>query len=183
MDQNTLINETSLNQYFKIDAAQGKSITMNESFTDTLACLINICLFTLYKNPALNKNIHLYLRQVNKHFERDKSHIILQAIKVLEYNQYIITPTSIHRDNYIIEKTHVISYYVLKALMFIFLNDFLLYLKKYKFFMNDSNEYINIVLKNIEQFCTILYYYKNFKKINSKSLKMSSLDIAAIKTI
>jgi hypothetical protein len=163
--------EHDLNMFFRLI---NSSIKVNESYTDTLACMINIALYSILEE----KGSYIKFRS---NLVNETRFIIDQAYNVLDYNGYII-------DNHVLkrkclssdivkchnsESTHVISYYVLKASNFNNLNKFLEYINKYNYKLLNTTEYINLLKKNISKLIKKLN--KNGKTIDS--LRMTSLDI------
>lgn len=164
--------EEPLNKYFNISPS--KSVTINESFTDTLACIINTALYTIKYHET---DYHV---KVMKNFEIERNFIMNQAINVLSYTKYKIKKNKIYRSYHIIEYTHVISYYVLKALMIYKIDLYINYLFSNTFYLNDPIKYINIIMDNLIDFCSILYLIKSIKQRQEwrkSSLRMTSLSL------
>ena len=121
----------------------GKSITINESFTDTFACLLNIIIYTLLNNKKNN------YRKFLQNFIKEQKFIINQSINILKYLGYKVTKNRIYNNKLINEKTHIISYYVLKAANFNKIDIFINYLNKYNYHLGNAEEYVELLTKNI----------------------------------
>ena len=93
-----------------------KPLRVNESFTDTWACLLNTCLYA---------SLHQHVRKAMKPsfemiFMMEQKYIISKGSQVMErvYNMR-------KQHGSWIEQTHVISYYIIKALNFMYIDTFL----------------------------------------------------------
>jgi hypothetical protein len=164
--------ELRLNSYFHLS---GRSININESFTDTFACLLNIALYSLFQS---NNVWNLYLLNCHKNFTKEQKYITQMSRNILDYYKYDIALSGISRENKenIHESTHVISYYVLKSIMFNNVELFLEYLYQHDFFLSDPKGYEDIIFQSIPVFCEKAKRLKS-KVENFISLRMSSLDI------
>lgn len=156
--------EDFINNYFKITC---KSATLNESFTDALACYINTVMYTYFERPG-NFDV-----QFKKNLEKERKHIIRQAEKVLVYNKYYKKDNQITTDQSICEHTHVTSYYIIKAVIYSNLDPFLKMLSETNLMINVP-VYLNIVRNNLESFVNIVSL--NDVSIKKKNLNMSSLN-------
>lgn len=160
-------DEAFVNDYFGITC---KSATINESFTDALACYINTVIHTYlsYRDT--------FSKQFDKNFASERRHITSQACKVLVHNGYYKKNGVLMNNNKVCEKTHVTSYYVLKAVVYTDISEFLAMLTDNRLCI-DVNRYISILKKNLPLFV------KNLKLSNKKtfskksSLRMSRLDV------
>jgi hypothetical protein len=164
--------EKDLNMYFKI---VGKTINVNESFTDTLACLFNIVIYTAFKNPN-TINDHDFYKLFIKNFEEEKAFILGQAVNVLDYIGYNTSNPGIIKINKPNnEQTHVISYYVLKAANFNNISSFINFIIQYKYYLENPIEYIEMLKTNIKLLTKNVKFYTSTKHLSS--LRMTSLDI------
>jgi hypothetical protein len=143
--------EEKLTRLFNINC---KSITINESFVDAFACYINTAMYSILSDTDFKTNL---LKEIN--------FIVKQAAKVLNYINY---------PNLVCEKTHVTSYYVIKALIYLHMDKYMAYLEKHNYIFKNSKEYIEII-----DFNDLNFILK--QKSNSKTMRMSSLDIKNIK--
>ena len=167
----TTNDEALLNSYFHVT-----SITMNESFTDGYACLLNTALFTLFQKSKTSKNVK-DLFHLN--FQNEQKIILRQSLNILVYNKYTIHPRRISMDvvtEAVNEETHVISYYVLKAILFSNIDGFINYLDTHNCFLDNSIEYVQLILNNLPYYSLLMYNdLDKFRPFNS--LKMTHLDI------
>jgi hypothetical protein len=154
--------EMFLNNYFKIRC---KSITINESFTDSLACLINTIMFSYFEDSSM--------KSFQKNFNKEKNHIIEKATLILKYYGYHKINNKLEIKHHICEHTHTISYYVLKALIFTYIHDFANLLENNKMTINVP-EYIKLIHAKLDIFIKNLKFNKN----NSKNIRMTCLDIS-----
>ena len=164
--------EDFANKYFKVVC---RSVTINESFTDALACLINAVIYTHLSRPSN------FERAFRENIKIETAHIVAQAKKVLLYNGYYVKNGVLENDKNVCEQTHVTSYYVLKAVVYYDLDMFLAMLKK-SWMCIDLDAYLQILKTKMHTFVKDLDLDAN--RENSKNLKMSSLDILrTLKTI
>jgi hypothetical protein len=160
--------EAFVNEYFGITC---KSATINESFTDALACYINTVMYTYLSN-----RVHAtFATNFAKNFELERRHIVAQARKVLVHNGYYKKDGVLMNDNMVCEKTHVTSYYVLKAVVYTDISDFVAMLNQNRLCI-DLKTYTDILKTNLPLFVKNLNISKNQKQKKS-SLRMSSLDV------
>ena len=155
-------------------------INVNESFTDTYACLLNIALMVLKSN----KNVKYFLEMV----QLEENHIVNVAEKIMSH-----IGLNIEKGNTILrmqpknfeysETTHVISYYILKALNFKNLDGFLSYLIENNYQIESISTYVDYIYKlskrikwEKELTSNVRGVYKKNNK-NVKSILMSSIDI------
>lgn len=157
--------ESFFNEYFGITC---RSATINESFTDSLACYINTVVYSfLYnrKNPT---------GEFKKRFAQERRHILSQACKVLSHNGYYKEGGVLRNRHLVCEKTHVTSYYVLKAVVYTDVSAFERMLLENSLCIH-LGTYIGILKNNLPLFV------KNAKLSNpskrNSSLRMSKLDL------
>jgi hypothetical protein len=164
--------ERELNMYFNLT---GKTITVNESFTDTFACLINTVIYSIFQYPLII-DAKQFVAKFMINYEKEKAFITSQAANVLKHQGYNITQRGkIIKTTANHEKTHVISYYVLKAANFNNIERFIDFLHRYNYHLDNPIEYIELLKANIKILADILYIFKNANHLNS--LRMTSLDI------
>jgi hypothetical protein len=161
--------EQYINEHFKLNC---KSANINESFTDSLACLINTVIYTHLQRPKdFNKQYAINIK-------KESQHILNQAIKVLVHNKYFIQKSQqpqLSHPSHVCESTHVTSYYVLKAVVYSNLSEFIQLLSINH--MNiDINAYIEFIQNTVPKFEKIL----EFRRQISKNLNMTILDILHI---
>jgi len=148
---------------------------LNESFTDTLACIYNCLSFSLIlgrvkKDPDILSLFKMYLA-------RERLYILEKSRDVLTYEGFKWDSGGITHKGKSTEETHVISYYILKALNFYYLNIFFEFLNSQGFHLKDENVYVD----QLYMFLTRKDYWsyisrKKYTKFSS-SLRMSDIDI------
>ena len=164
---NSNINiEEPLNKLFNFNV-NCKSILIYEAYTDTFACLLNIIIYTIMskETKSIEYNIH-----------KEREYILNQASNILAHIGF--------GDNLKIKKTYcettnVMSYYVLKAILFSNIDKFISYLLAHNYQLEDTQEFIKIIFENLDNFLEIIK--KENKDLNS--LRMSNLDIEKIKVL
>ncbi len=184
-------SENYLKQFFGV--SQSSSLSTFESLTETYACLLNAFLVTkLVSDNSRNEiDVFRYLVDCEKQFA------LQQASKLLPYLELSTVKKKLYnacQDRQ--EQTHVVSYYVLKALNFINISLFISYLAKTRFNPKDSNdEYTELLIGFLKSNwlstskLSLLSGNKSLDKINklllktrrdNKTLRMSCIDISAI---
>ena len=162
--------EAFVNKYFNITC---KSVTINESFTDSLACYINTVMYTFYERYDNIK----FDKKLEKNFAKEKMHMLKQAEKVLVYNGYYKSGNIIKSDKPVCEYTHVTSYYVIKALIYNNLEPFVKMLNDTNMII-DVPRYIDIVKGNMQAFIDVIKLDKS--SIKEKNLNMTCLNILKV---
>lgn len=155
-------DEAFLNHYFRIHC---KSVTINESFTDALAVLINTVIFAHLKRGDFEA-------EFKKSLKIEQEHLYKQARKVLKFYGYRKVADKLIIDHPICEKTHTISYYVLKSIVFSNFRSFCKLLEKNNICI-DSTRYIEFIKAKLDTFAKNL----DLEVILTKNLRMTSLDI------
>ena len=170
--------ESQLNNMFGL---KGRSININESFTDTLACIINVVTFCALKCHDQGCNYSGFLKECKRVFKIEYNHILKQSLNILIYNGYKINGNAFVPTRTIQETTSVTSYYVLKAIVFSNIDSFLKYVVTTNFTLININEYINIILASMPNFFKAIQplYTAPMKK----SLRMSVIDIVKLQKI
>lgn len=160
--------ERFINDYFKLTC---KSATINEAFTDCVACLINTIIYTHLERP-LN-----FERDFLKNIKREAKHMMKQAKKVLVFNGYRKDNGILQNDNSQCEYTHITSYYVIKAIIYMDIKNFIRFLSKNRMCIN-VDEFIELIKLNLPRLVRAYNYDK--KLINSKNLKMTLFRVKTI---
>jgi hypothetical protein len=145
-------------------------INLNESFTDSFACLLNVCLATIYyskKHKTSLKDTFV------KFLEHEREYILSVGEKVGRIN------LSNRR-----EQTNITAYYVLKAINWMNIEDFSQYIISNRYMIGkyrDYAEYLGSKLEyNKSRIIKLQLSDKNNKYVNNennKSIRMSSIDI------
>lgn len=158
--------ENEYNIYFGL---VGKTININESYVDGCAIYINNIIGSLYKYAHDYNQYRFHLKWS---LMKERKHLITLATRILKYYDY-----SGGGNNQLIckerrtECTHVISYYVIKAFLYENFHNFISYLTKNKFALNN----INLLLEIINVGKNMYLSHTNLLKIviRNDSLKMS----------
>ena len=144
----------------------GVILRVNESLTDTLACLFNVIMYCILKKQSS-------LKEVRKQLGVEQTYILSKGFQVFRWEGYryendIKVP---HLNMH--EHTHVTSYYILKALNFWNLSKFLDLSRPY-----DETLYITHLQEVIQD----PRFWRSFTKLHEKtnSLRMSKTDIIDI---
>lgn len=189
---NTHDVEVPINQYFGFK--DNFSVNINESFTDTYACLLNLALVAIKcakksrsRTPLLYvptdglKYFSSLLRIEMTHMCRLAQRVMHRIGFTVKNGEILPRMTSSSYD----ESTHVISYYVLKALNFLRVDGFARYLLTNEMQVGDIREYAKHMhqqLLNTPWYCPM--NKKQFVQGNIplhimplNSMRMSSIDI------
>lgn len=179
--------EKEFYEFFGLDE-YGIPLRINEAFTDTLACALNVALYTILEariNGSHSERDFLYTCYRNN-LRTETSFILNQACKVLQtlgygYNYYGLKQKDKNRDKKIIEKTHVTSYYILKAVLFVRLNRFVRYCKKNTLQFNDVDSVIAMLKHELYQPSLFWKRIGSLSKCTENgSMRMSKIDISTI---
>jgi hypothetical protein len=144
IDFEIIVNQEHQNMDKKI--CTDYNILLNETFTETFACLLNCIFIHYYTNLNIDKiynNEVKYMKYIFNH---------LMNFYNIEKIDNILVIDGCKR--YFKQSTNVFSYYVLKTLNYLYMNDFLKIMKKcsnnyYKMNHNFNKIYIDFVFKNI----------------------------------
>ena len=152
-------HEEWFNSHFGIRC---KSITLNESFTDALAVLIN----TVVYSRVSNTDVHANLR-------REIRHMVKTAATVLNHLGYQKIGNKLKIPGQVCENTHVTSYYVLKAAVFSDVGNFMELLSSNRMCINVEKytAFLRAAIGHFEQKIDL-------NVIKTEKLKMTCLDIA-----
>jgi hypothetical protein len=96
----------------------GTPLILNEGFNDTITCLCMIGFHEARRDPAMSLNE--YLRAYESQFNKQQNYILDKAVQVLKYYGY----SSYSDKQPIVQLTHVFSYYITKAVNFVFITQF-----------------------------------------------------------
>jgi len=168
--------EESLKKYF----CKHGSIKVNESFTDTLTCILNVMSFSVilcrYQQAMGNKQHCSVLSTFKKYFERERLYILEKCGDVLLSEGYKINESGVIGCRDDTEDTHVTSYYILKALNIYYFEDFMKTLGDNGYTLRSEGEYISL----LNDFIRRPDFWKMMqrkKKRFSESLRMSDIDV------
>lgn len=159
----------------KIFKKENVVLRINESVTDTLACMYNVIMYCIFINPVKKPT----LKVVRKHMSQETSYILMKAAQVFEWEGYKYDKVNnivLNDEQSLDEKTHVTSYYVLKAANFWNLSTFLALKRPY-----DGLNYVDhiMVILQTPKFWSRLLRIPNRSQV-SQSLRMSKTDIITL---
>lgn len=147
-----------------------KSLNINETFTDSIACLFNIIMYTILTKPKNFKKDLLLNFKVEREFIKGQSRRVLDIVKFTTLNKC--------QDNPNLEETHAIAYYVLKAVLLDNLELYFEYLNNNNLMLRNSGDFIILLNKLIDNIKWPQFGKKEFLKIQKvNTMKMSSLEI------
>lgn len=167
------VYESDIMQLFN---AQDK-LAINESYTDTLACMLNVCIYSvIYKKMYGSQNMTNIYTLMNN----ESMYILQKAKQVLKHCNISFTHTGIIRPTKkYIEHTHALSYYLLKSLNFYNLPTFMKFISGFKYVLRNEEMYV----KMLQMFLKDTKYWKflsNIDILTDKSLRMSSIDTLSL---
>lgn len=163
LDASTIdMDSTSIDMYF----GSRNPLNINESFTETYACLLNIVLATLVLGGETMRFKRL-LRQ-------EKLFIGNQARKVLNILGFVVKKGKLQAQTNYNEEISVVSYYLLKNVNFSFIEDFLFFLEQEGYYLKDTKMYVKLLIENLQRI--------RWRKINDQSttMRMTSFDLLDI---
>lgn len=180
LDCKTIIDEDV--KFIELFRKQTK-ININESFTESFACIINVCLASIIRLHNLKKQRTTLslLKIFNELLEKEQKHILTIGEKVGRYNR-----------NTIREETHITSYYVLKAINWIDIEDFASYILLNGYTIGTCRDYAVYLGKKLDKYSdkikTLKFKDNQLQMIatrtvtdkNINSIRMSSIDILDI---
>lgn len=145
---------------------------LNEAITDFWACYVNILFDSIFKKDGSLNDVNDYNNNIGVLLKKEIDFIKSQAQKVIGHVN-MCQPVLSN------ESTHVISYYVIKAVMF---HNFASYITDYKN-LEAKPYFVNNIIKDTKNFMFALCG-KKYTRINKTTLRMSSVDvISKMKTI
>lgn len=156
--------EHSLNKLFNFNA-NCKSILMYEAYTDTFACLLNIMLYTILSLKDTKES-----KEYTKNLVKERKYILKQASNILDHLGY---SKNLKTKSAYCETTNVMSYYVVKAILFADIDKFIEYLEDHNYHLENATEFIELIHNNLAKFLEII----KTEKQNLNTLRMSNLDI------
>jgi hypothetical protein len=162
-------DEEYVNKFFNLATLTCKSVTLNESFTECLATLINTVIYTIITSPA-----KMFDKAFQRNMKKEQDFILGQAAKVLMHNGFTIREGAIiPPEEPICESTHATSYYVLKAVVLCCGFDEFIKMLNENHMCIDLGQYLNILRIKIPQ----LAHFIILNVARTKNLKMTCLDI------
>lgn len=152
--------ESSIAPFFNL---QGTTLRINESLTDTLACLYNVAMYALISRKSFSALV-----------KKERKYIISKACDVMHFLGYEWNGSHLSKPHHSTEHTHVVSYYILKGLNWYYLEDFL---NSYEPWV--QQKYVDMVVGFINRQDFWKHSMKTGQSTN-RSMKMSSLDISRL---
>lgn len=175
------------------------TVNANESFTDTYACLVNIALASI----LLSKKFIISGQKIYQSiFKIEHDFIVAQSVKVIDTIGLLLNGAKTLKQNYAAykESTHIVSYYILKAVNFMNINHFITFLQSNSYTVGSYKSYVQLLESKLsktkfekprpfkfrEMLNThdkkLVKIYNSWlnKKLKIKSLTMSSVDILDI---
>jgi len=162
LDKDLIVNERVfskiMREYFKLN----KYLGVNESYTETMACIYN-CVFSVLFTPLISNKkslhnkteLHAYnIKQIIYYIEVEIFYSIVKTAQILHYYKFkSINDLMTHPTNTIVQQSNVFSYYILKCFILYNFNlvfDILTNSKcigspDMKLKQNCSNVYLNII--------------------------------------
>jgi hypothetical protein len=145
VDYQIIINQNKSNMNKKI--CTNYNILLNEAFTETFSCLLNMII--IHHETKINIDI-IFKNEVN--FMLKTYNKLLKYYNITKIEDIIVKNGCV---KYFKQKTNVFSYYILKFLNYLYINDFLKLMEKYtnkNYIVNNgtfNKEYVKYVFKNI----------------------------------
>ncbi len=165
IDSKYVYGEERLNKFFCMN---GKDVNVNEAFTETLACLINIVLYTILQNKSelLFQQTLLHNLQLEQLYSRAQAHKVLKIAK--------FTKECNNMNN---ETTHAISYYVIKSILINNAEDFLYYLRQNNFRLKDKIDFVGFVIDKLNNIDLLTFGKQEYDlQKDKKTMRMTILD-------
>lgn len=150
---------------FEFQVKSPRGIRLNEALTDAYACVLNVCLASIiYKDD---------FKLFKKLLEKERDYICRIGFKVAMMLGIIGTNT--HTTHTYMETTHVLSYYVIKALVFNHVEDFIADVMRNQFHITLES----LRLVKASELSTLHKKTRTQTRTQtmSKSIRMSSVDI------
>lgn len=151
-------------------------VRLFETYCETWAEILNVLFISFFSNHknGVIENLDKIVSDAERLLENERTFSIFQCTKVLYY--YGMTYEDLHEKNnvsHIIrrnqykEKTHVLSYYILKSLLMFYSDDFI------QWCIHNNNETLNfnktsgMIEKTIDSYCNLIrehYLRADYKK-------------------
>jgi|UniRef100_A0A6C0BEZ3 hypothetical protein len=141
-------------------------VYLTESYTDFLACTSNTMLYSVLSSTGKLLSFKSFIRSFNSNLKRERLYILEQASRVLHHQNYCYGV----KHNYS-EKTHVIAYYIIKAVMF---SNWKKYIEMYNEHMTKNH---SLFQDEIVKDCENYKIFCNMRVKPSDTLRMTSLDV------
>lgn len=145
--------------------------SINESYTEMLALIINSLFIEFYTSYTFSFMISI-----------EQKFTLFQIAKILTfYNMSKFDDISEH-GNYITQRTNVFSYFFIKGILLMSLEDFLNFIQESIVFGKKQNEYKNLIIKSIKKFPikyvnNLIRTIKNDDTFIFKTLRMTAFEL------
>lgn len=164
-------HEIRFKEYF----GRSCKLHLNESFTDTLACIYNCLSFSLIWGRCKGDSDIFNIFKM--YLARERLYILEKSRDVLICEGYKWNYRGIVEMGRSTEETHVISYYILKALNFYYLNIFLGFLTSQGFCLKNEDLYVDQLYMFLQHKDYWTYISRKKTARFSSSLRMSDIEI------
>ncbi len=166
IDLKYIYNEEKINNFFCM--VDGKNVNVNEAFTETLACLINIVLYTILEKKQEN----IFNQTLINNLKKEQTHSRGQAYKILKTVNFNKNCTELNKED-----THAIAYYVIKSILLNNTEDFLDYLKRNNFRLKDKADFIEFIYSKLIGIDYTLFGKVEYEQQKDKhSMRMTIID-------
>ena len=189
VDKELIVNDHIFKSYMKNSFKLNKHFGVNESYTETLACIYNIILTVILDKLIITSN---HLKTIYNYLEIEIFYALVKTSQILNYYKFTsIKDLLIHSDKRINQESNVFSYYILKCFILYNFNDVFktLYDNKcithynMKLNTNCSNIYFNIIKyifdhnkKSFNKLNTIIGTIIKNKYFINNSLRMTAIE-------
>ena len=143
-------------------------LTINETFTDSLTCLLNTIIYTIFET---RRNPEKFLKTVRSNWSKEYNFMKAQCYKILRhmnYSEAIDKKCTVKLK----EGTHALAYYVLKAVILSNLNMYLKFIAYEKTQIN----FVKLIHNRLSKIDLTIFGKKEVES-SSDTLRMSSFDI------
>ena len=175
--------------YNTINVSKNTEINPNETYTESLAILLNTIFNMIDKNSNSISTKDLYKKYINQ-INKEVDFSTNQTSKILLYNGYtnindlfrennknnVINANKYQYNHQWKQNTNVLSYYILKNAIIYNLKHFIDYLKNTNnLYVNNSDNFINILNKSLDNKAFINKINNRIKKIKNKKYKNNNI--------
>lgn len=159
-------------------------LSINESFTDTYACILNVAVAAMLMSQDIVQRERIFLKLLRV----ETAHVCTMAAKVMKYVglELMSGDTIPQMSSLYSENTHVISYYLLKALNMLNIVQFVKFLSSNDMTIGSISKYSEYMMSSISSVrwqCDVVSKDKVIfpqHKMPLNSIAMSSIDVLQI---
>jgi len=163
-DMKNITADAQIAKMFKIDA----DIRLFEAYCETWAEIINLQFLTFF-STRIKDRFDIMMGKLDRMLEAEARFSLFQCVKVLDHNNMVYTDLfNESKRRHYREDTHILSYYIIKALLLYNKNQFIGWCSTGNKTLLDFNK----TAHGIDSFCQLI-----------RSLYMDPLYINALKTI